>query len=499
MAASTAISDDEDQMSKDWSLAVPPEEAGEGVEEDEEWEDRRFASYLAAFAMFQKVLKNMDYKRAGEPVERHDELVLFELEFPVGDLSWIVCSIAAGEDAPTGGAENNLPDWAPFPHRVYETPSHHNEAVFFLNEIVFDAEVRDRGHGRRFINIVQQTLTRDTKQVQYIEINVCHFPIFYMIDSHYGWARSANGMRVPIPADTPAGLIYPRFYPVSEIYKKRMPQLMKNEEAIYKYVSLEWATPLKWALARTMELNARPPVDDLLAQNTPAFFKELNALLGGAAIVIRLPVITEKEGGMPKVMITKKNLHGYVPMRLVESVEQHCRDLGNSDPSVYALYLGRDSLVVGPTEKRFILLLLAYLVDHCRVLYRPIVISEELRKRLCDLYEVATLQDLFTDTKLMPQPAPYFSFAKAIHEEDEECWIWVPVKKPHSSTYDGETFLPLPARELAPPWFAAAAGHPSRSTTQACQVCDARTPVAHSRTPMVMTCSTACRAAYYRT
>jgi hypothetical protein len=77
------------------------------------------------------------------------------------------------------------------------------------------------------------------------------------------------------------------------------------------------------------------------------------------------------------------------------------------------------------------------------VLYRPIVITHTLAMPLCDAYGHRTLNDVFMHTEFMPRPAPFFTRV-------DDYWIWVPVKKPHSSSFDGQIYFPLPKQETAP-------------------------------------------------
>jgi hypothetical protein len=198
---------------------------------------------------------------------------------------------------------------------------------------------------------------------------------------------------------------------------------------------------------------------------------------------------------------------------LARAVHDHCDGLGNSDgDAVLGVALWQQSfapLVEGlrhPSGGHFALLVLAYLIDHCRIMYRPLLLSVPLVHALCTHFKMDTLQDVFANAgrDVLPKPAPFFGRVDG-RRGDHSFWLWVPVKKPHSSTYDGTTYLPLPAREPEPPFFQAAAGQRDadenprplkRPRTESCAACGKHTAASHSL--VFWACSPGCVDHYYQ-
>lgn len=256
-----------------------------------------------------------------------------------------------------------------------------------------------------------------------------------------------------------------------------------NEEAIW-YSNLAWCTPLEWTRARlsvlwTFDDKKQPriwsmeeamidkglldrwikydPRTEAEKKVYPWFelMIKLNSNLGSAGRNEQQePIysfISSPPGHGNALIIGLAELSECLSMParqgLAERITKHCLLLGNDDnnqDSPLAMVLTDRSFsphLMTPTYKSFFFLLLAYLIDHGRVLYRPLVLSHYLVLRLCLLMHVPSLQDLFVQYKeVMPRPAPYF-MPLGQH------WIWVPVKKPHCCPYEGRPYIPLPERE----------------------------------------------------
>ncbi len=188
---------------------------------------------------------------------------------------------------------------------------------------------------------------------------------------------------------------------------------------------------------------------------------------------------------------------------VARAVADHCRDMGNDDPvdaqgvvvitSDLALSLERDYGRSGHSGVAAAIFL-SFLVDHSRVLYRPIVMDNDAAAQLCRLMNLRSLHHMLEDNglrTLLPQPAPYFVHVDTTH------WMWVPVAKPHSSTYDGKTYVPLPLAEPMPMWVEEALGE--RPTKRArptldCLHCRTKHEAVHGQMAF---CSSACSTAYY--
>lgn len=348
---------------------------------------------------------------------------------------------------------NNRPFWAPLPPFYQSTPTVRKAAplpfTFELDYIRFDPTVRNTGLGRLFCNALQQGLTRHTAgDLQYIHITICHFPIFFTIDSHYGWFRTKL-----VPSETPAGEIFPKHLSAPELE-----QIEENEKAIYRYTDLGWSTPLSWADARAFYYLHEEPAQ---LQETRALFSAINKALArpGLKRQVHEYAVSSKELqvalGTKQVSFAttslKEALYGPSFAALVQSIDLHCKALGHSDDGMTrAVHLYPKSFAFlqqqqgGPLYVNIAELLLAFLIDHGRVMYRPVIIEKELAETLCGMYFCDKLPEIFERMATVCDPKPHFTQLGNGH------WIWVPVKKPHSCTPDGFTYIPLPHQETQP-------------------------------------------------
>jgi hypothetical protein len=99
---------------------------------------------------------------------------------------------------------------------------------------------------------------------------------------------------------------------------------------------------------------------------------------------------------------------------------------------------------------------------------------------------------LFGD--LDPYPRPHFE------RISETRWLWVPVKKPHSSTYDGQTYLPPPCHET-PPLFLETLAHERPAKRQrtkvTCLHCAGALLEGSIKGPGMAFCQAECSRMYY--
>jgi len=305
---------------------------------------------------------------------------------------------------------------------------------FHLDVIKFDPRVRDAGLGRLVTNGILKGLTRNANVPQLVNITACHFPIFFTVDSYFGFLRTSY-----IPRGTRAGLIYPRYFPAETAAQEEA-----NKEARYAYTDLVWVTPLCMALARNEAAVAHYPRQRQLRLErcTRTFNQYLANLRTDGKVKF------SSDG----VLIVTGALNGILTGRseLCALVAQHCRALGYDEPldrdavSVRALVLSAWSFDSVAWDAEEMLCILHFLVDHCRVMYRPILLTDGLVQRLLNQASDGNLSlaGLFA-SRLDPYHAPHF-------EPIDKYWMWVPVKKPHSSTYDGKVYLPPPRYETAP-------------------------------------------------
>jgi len=334
-----------------------------------------------------------------------------------GGQTWLVLAWHDNEEQDLGIVEEErnlasaLPPWSPIDAGPMLT----------LEAIRLDARVRSAGLGRTLLNALTQGLTRNPRLPHMVCVEKCHFPLFYVLDGYYGWLRLAD-----VPADTPAELVYPRFFP-----SKTGEEVRANAVAFYAFTDLLWSTPLRVAEARvgaTIPWIA-PDLHPLLSRLNDALasITQTSAhVLDGLEWVLSLAPIAQALGA------------GYASV--AEAVTDHCLALGYSDPTgatVMALsfgpsLLGRDEKVPLPLECAQ--LIVSYCIDHCRVLYRPIVFG-------CELVERLGLEEWWEKTS--PWHRPHLS-------RIGKRWLWVPVKKPRSTTYDGKTYIPPPTCETPP-------------------------------------------------
>jgi hypothetical protein len=326
-------------------------------------------------------------------------------------------------------AASDRPPWAPIEAGL----------ALALNIVLFDPRVRRAGLGRLLMNILTQSLTRNGGLPQMLFVDMVHFPMFYTCDSFYGFVRLSL-----TDQGTPAGLIYPRHWPASNFVQKR-----ENEEAIYAYTNLLWSTPVTMA-------RARGGGGDLMVVD------RLNVLLGTITVTSAHKVLDGVLAVAPLATALGCPPDGEA---LAEAVSAHCRGLGYSDPTgevvMTLVFSGTLLDVLLAEEARAVL---AFCLDHCRVMYRPIILTHGLLGRLM----VEDPSDLFAESD--PWPRPHFERIR------EDRWLWVPVKKTHSSTHDGKTYLPPPRCET-PPLFVESLGaaRPAKKqrTTLSCLHCAA--------------------------
>jgi GNAT superfamily N-acetyltransferase len=310
-------------------------------------------------------------------------------------------------------AASDRPPWAPIDAGL----------ALALIVVLFDPQVRRAGLGRLLMNILTQSLTRNPDLPQMLFVDMVHFPMFYICDTFYGFVRLSL-----TDQGTPAGLIYPRHWPASNFVQRR-----ENEEAIYAYTNLLWSTPVTIARARDAGGGGGGgPLSD-----------RLNVLLGKITVASPHNVLD----GVLAIAPLAAALGCPRREALAAAVSTHCKELGYSDPTgdvVMALVFS-DTLLTSRSAKDA-RAVLAFCLDHCRVMYRPIVLSHGLVKQLVVEEDPS---DLFAESD--PWPRPHFE------RISETRWLWVPVKKPHSCTYDGKTYLPPPRCET-PPLFVESLG-----------------------------------------
>ena len=357
--------------------------------------------------------------------------------------------------------ESDRPGWAPHAHT--------GETVFNIGLIDFDKRVQNAGLGRYVVNMVQQALTQYVDGPQGIVLEACYFPSFYTTDSHYGWLQVHYQ---PYPTAVPRDK-YPRF-----LHARTSEQVEENDKAFLAHYNLEWATPLAWADARI-----RHAIDfghdvylmggllesitrDLVVRDLPSFQAPMVRFEYNLVVqvdvsrrkwfvppsVVRMVIGHDphhaQHWAMERLSLSLAPVADVLPRlhhHLAEAVTEHCAMLGCGDAVVPALYLWETSFVPaqghGLADSRlFIKLVLAFLLDHCRVMFRPIVLSHALAERFRALFG-----DVWPrDPDMMPRPGAAFARIGNGH------WLWVPVKRPHSTNYAGTTRLPLPLMETLP-------------------------------------------------
>jgi hypothetical protein len=322
--------------------------------------------------------------------------------------------------------------------------------------------LRQHGLGRHILNVLQQAATENDAVPQYLRRLECHFPAFYTVDSHYNWARTKL-----IAKGTPAGRIFPRYLLTDGDPAKEA----VNEEADQKYTDLEWLTPLEQGRARVRHLSFPHSVETAL--------QELNYVLAH-------PVALAAQHPGVRIMPIRHALLATNDSALAVAVAGHCQKLGNCDTAGEPLALRVNDVLFMHWE-----VFLAFLIDHCRVMYRPIVLRKHTVDALCAAAKRDSLDAVIASSAVMPRPRPYFT------PIDSEHWLWVPVKKPHSSSYDGRTYYPLPENESEPAMVAEllpdASERPSkRARTFQCMHCGQS-----QRALAGGFCDSVCRVDYY--
>jgi hypothetical protein len=303
------------------------------------------------------------------------------------------------------------PTWAPY---IVD-----GERFLALHVLALDETIQKKGVGRRICNIMMQSLTRCTGP-QYLVVLSCHLPMFFTLDSFHGMVRTKN-----IHKGAEAMTIYPR-----HLNTKDLGELQENQRAFRRYTDLLWSTPETWAIARI---------------ETFGTSRELNA---AAIRSVRALCKGDRFGGDGGVRVVALSQCPFPVGReaLRTAVAAHCLALGNPDAAgdPCALVV-EDRFATGETfecDCRF-----AFLVDHSRVFFRPIIMTAAVATKLCALMNLGSLTDICKDgpwTPLLPVPAPAFTLIDDTH------WLWIPVRKPHSSNQDGSYYFPLPHAETVP-------------------------------------------------
>jgi hypothetical protein len=376
-------------------------------------------------------------------------------------------------------------EWAPV-RRVDE---------LVLHVILFDPRVRSGGLGRHVLNVLTQSITRNMALPSVLRIEMCHFPIFYIADSFYGFLRLEL-----IEQGTRAEEIYPRHWP-ARLTKHQE----ENAKAIYAYTDLAWWSPLEVALARVsaacpeLEGDLRP-----LLRRLNADLANLYAPFGHTTVGDLIAM-----GPLEWALGTGHEA-------LASPISKHCIDLGYSDKTtsatgnVMAVSFGDDLLrtlgKVNPALSAVHVaavaaqMILAFCIDHCRVMYRPLVLPGRLVDTLCALLVVEDLCELFLKTD--PYYAPHFE--KLPGGTGGDCrHLWVPVKKPHSSNYKGDVYVPPPEHETPPMLITTLAAEPPtkkrRVKAYACLHCNKGMSLSRrdSHAPKVAFCGPPCARDYY--
>jgi hypothetical protein len=374
---------------------------------------------------------------------------------------------------------SDLPPWAP----IDMLP------MLAIKVFRLDERVRGSGLGRYALNAFTQSLARNARLPHMLFVDQCHFPLFFTLDSYYGWLRLED-----IPPETPAGLIYPRYWPA-----KTPREVAANSVATYAFTDLLWSTPVRVARAR---VGATKP---WLASELHPLLARLNDTLAtltltqahcieGLEWVLSVAPLAQALAGRHTALVDAVTDHS----ALVDAVTDHCLSLGYSDPTgatVMALAFGPSLLQSDklPMPEACAQLILAYCVDHCRVLYRPIVLGNVLVERLNAALGVDDPSDWFCESD--PWHAPHFE------RLGKDRWLWVPVKKPHSTTYDGTTYVPPPRCET-PPLFVETLAHErpakqQRTKRVSCLHCSAPILEGTLRGPGVAFCRAECSRLYY--
>jgi hypothetical protein len=346
----------------------------------------------------------------------------------------------------------NLPSdrepWAPVARAV---PGH----VLELHMFHLEAAVRGYGIGRYVINVLEQALTRNPNLPQWLWIATCYYPTFQTIDTHYGWLRTSL-----VPQGTPAALIYPK-----HLSPTTGAQYQENKQAIWKYTHLQWTTPVEWGVARASQwFTARPDVDawrhvfmdlnEKLARVKPTE-PEHHLVVFPPSLIRLLGLTGINVPTAPLSMTLPRTPDTDTDTRVARALSAHCFALGNSDDGhtgathVPALFLRPDCFVPADGLSPVVWeLVLGFLIDHCRVMYRPLGLSHTLVQRLVALYHVEAaemdLNVVLARMVTLPRPRPVFT------QLNRHMWLWVPVKKPTSSSHDGHRYSPPPAREEPP-------------------------------------------------
>jgi hypothetical protein len=360
--------------------------------------------------------------------------------------------------------------------QVFMTPVTHEFVLAYINTTPLGERFRGTGLGRAVINMLQQTIALSSRLPQILVARKCYFPTFYVTDSHYHWTTRS---KVAIPPKTPPNLIYPRWLDLNQ-------HAPGNKEAIYRYVDLVWHPPAHVHVQRC----DRAGLDDsnlaiTWAHNMREF---MYRPFGETKWITRYGVC-----------IALRRMSEVLPSE-VGRIGQACLLLGNDDTGkdtpndVAVIHLGQyiengTQTNLALAKPLVALLMLCYLVDMARVLYRPIVISRPAIDQFLALNDAGKLADFLAASPLVPRPVPYFITMG-------EVYVHVPRKKPHStSSYDGVDHIPLP--ELEPPLaFEQLTEPPSkRIRTSSCVACGMQTATMTDR--LHYYCDAKCQRDYY--
>jgi hypothetical protein len=274
------------------------------------------------------------------------------------------------------------PDWAPSPLDARAV----GEGYLALNELVVRDEFRNAGVARLLLATMEQALCLNPHGFQTLQAVRVHLPLFYVADSRYHWVAIGFAPNDATPAER-----FPRHFISGWDDPDADRKRRENNVAIYADTDLGWATPLQWH-RRRVEVAGN---DENIVSDALVTF--LAGQDGEATFNHDLSLRRVGDSGQRYLLTELGNLDEGGPL------EVHVEE-GGSD------------------------MLAAFLVDHARVMARPIV----------------------WHGSRAPQPPSGERFA-AHWRQDKDVWRWMPQRKPHETTYEGTTIIPLPAQEMGRP------------------------------------------------
>jgi hypothetical protein len=368
------------------------------------------------------------------------------------------------------------PSWSPL-----SLPSFSGAITLNINLITTtQRSYRGWGLGRAAFNALERAMAdnmEDDGSYGRLKATVVFMPTFLTVDSHFGWHVFVPPklLREPPPAVERAVANPSLLFPLH--LNPRPDEVKENATATLSYVDLCWAAPWVWHQARCEEAERRGLIfldvcrwliDEWLTTvlvhqhqtTTTHGDNPLASVVYGdddedneVAPVDYTTMPGREDLAFTVVMPPSHSEGARLPMHLRNPIVKACRRLGNIDVSqgadsiaVMVMRMHGPPMIFSPQLVWVVRLMITYLVDYGRTVYRPLVIDEAIVASLkltldAQTFGEALYKNVGENEDLLPRrPRPYWAGSPSLA-------LWVPVAKPRSYDSDTREVLTIPMDE----------------------------------------------------